>query len=81
MAARPASDKQPQGSANVNVLQVNAGFIPGFIEGHNGTYMDRFEVAFDKLRANITLHSDEGDIQGEQTRLAHYGTHLPSPSI
>lgn len=50
--------------------------FPGFVDGHNGTYMRAFGAAFHDFRVNVTLLPD-GDISGEPCTSQLYAVPMP----
>lgn len=51
---------------------MNAGLFPGFVGGHNGTYMNEFGLSFHSLRARVYLASEDGEILGKSDSLASW---------
>lgn len=60
--------------------QVNMKLFPGFVDGHNGTYIGAFGFAFHDYRVNVTLLSD-GDMSVEAWQELPSNTVAPKHSV
>ena len=49
---------------NQKLVQVNTKLFAGFVDGHNGTYMNEFGLSFHSLRAHVILATESGEIIG-----------------